>query len=242
MHELPNRSGPVSQAGIRVGDLYERRGEDGTVETIDIASAGAFSGFSGIPLVTGKSPSPDGRWLFLRIIGPASCAGGDFEARVVLMSLKPAAGPPVVLRDQCASGPTAPGLGVWSADGRQLFGFGAAGRTHWTSTTTSGGWVEGPTVSIGRQVLTAVASPDDVGTFGIELLESACNHVLRSQLNPTVFVTLLAGTTSGCPSFPYPFIREGPLTEPTSSAVLRLEYFNALRRPVKLTPQRHWPQ
>jgi hypothetical protein len=211
---------------------YERRSADGSVGVLDLFNSGAFAGYTSTPLVSAVTPLPDGRWMFMRVIGPAACANGEYEPRVMLLSLKPAVGPPVMLRDVCSPPePAAPGLGVWSTDASRLFGFGAAGRTLWLSTTLSGGWQEGPTAPLGdRQTFISVAAPDDAGTFGIELASASCDRVLRSQQIPTVFVTIAAGSASTCPPFRYPFLRSDGATTATKDAELRAEYEGARRR------------
>jgi hypothetical protein len=187
--------------------VLERRGADGSVARLDLTTSGAFTGFTGNVRVTTTSPSPDGRWVFIQAVGPAACAGGDDRARTMLVSMKPAAGPPVVLRELCAdTEPLGPNRAAWSSDGKVLFGFGGSGHTTWRSTTAQGGWVEGATVATGAQVLETAGTPDDVGNYTIELVGTTCRRALRSQVNAQNFVTLASGTTR-CPSFPIPFMR-----------------------------------
>ncbi|MBW7933571.1 MAG: S8/S53 family peptidase [Gemmatimonadaceae bacterium] len=184
--------------------VLERRGFDGSVARLDLATSGAFSGFTGTVRVRAAVPSPDGRWVFMRVSGPAPCQFGA-GSRAMLVSMKPAAGPPVILRDICQT--NLPSIAAWSSDGRRLFGFGPNGRTEWVSTTTQGGWVEGATTSLGTAtVYETIGTPEDIGTYNIELDGASCYRRLRSSVAPQTYTVLATGSLS-CPRFQTPFLR-----------------------------------
>lgn len=184
--------------------VIERRGFDGSVERLDLATSGAFSGFTGTVRIRATVPSPDGRWVFMRVSGPAPCQFGA-GSRAMLVSMKPAAGPPVILRDICQA--NVPSIAAWSSDGKRLWGFGPNGRTQWVSTTTQGGWVEGATTSLGTAtVYETIGTPEDIGTYNIELDGPSCYRSLRSSIAPQTYTVLATGSLS-CPRFQTPFLR-----------------------------------